>query len=564
MSIIVSDLTYHYLDQPNLFESISFSIPTGGKVSLVGNNGVGKSTLLKLLARQLEPSSGNIRTVSPPYYVPQQIDISEQTVADALGVADKIDALHAIYAGSVDQLHYDILDDEWEVEDNCRTALDHWHLQDIPLELPMERLSGGEKTKVLLAGLTLHQPDIVLLDEPTNHLDLMARKRVYEYISGTRATVVVVSHDITLLNLLDFTYELTRKGIALYGGNYDFYQAQKEVEIHALEQQIDAEQRALRIARRRAEEIRERQEKRRSHGERSKQKGGVARIVLNARRNLSEKSSARLSEKHSGIIENRHQRLARLKEKQLRTGGLKVDFGNTILHDGKVLIRAEELNFGYKKERLIWTSPVDIEIRSGERIHLLGDNGSGKTTLLRLLLGELPPTLGRVIRSDFSHIYLDQEYALANRPLTVLELAEEYNLNHLADHEVRLRLNRALFPEESWNKSCLALSGGERMRLCLCCLMISNQIPDLFILDEPTNNLDLRSLSILTRTIRDYRGTLLVISHDTHFIHEIGISRSFSLPSPSGEEEPGSPGSGPAPPAGRHNGRWCRRGHIRS
>src|SRR5690606_28404144 len=135
--------------------------------------------LLKLLARQLEPSSGNIRTVSPPYYVPQQIDISEQTVADALGVADKIDALHAIYAGSVDQLHYDILDDEWEVEDNCRTALDHWHLQDIPLELPMERLSGGEKTKVLLAGLTLHQPDIVLLDEPTNHLDLMARKRVY-------------------------------------------------------------------------------------------------------------------------------------------------------------------------------------------------------------------------------------------------------------------------------------------------------------------------------------------------------------------------------------------------
>jgi ATPase subunit of ABC transporter with duplicated ATPase domains len=529
MSIVVSDISYHYFNQHTLFESVSFSISQGEKVSLIGNNGVGKSTLLKLLAGELISSSGNIRTESKPYYVPQQINIKEQTIAEALGVSEKINALNAIYGGSSEQIHYDILNDDWDMENRCHQALEYWGLRNVTLDSSISLLSGGEKTKVLLAGLILHKPDIVLLDEPTNHLDLSACKKLYEYISSAKASVVVVSHDVSLLNLLDTTYGLSPKGIRLYGGNYDFYREQKAIEDRALEQQIHAEQTALRVARKKAQEVRERQEKRSSQGEHSKQKDGVARIIMNARGNLAENSSTKLREKHSDIINNTRQRLSALRDRQLQNAELKINFEDAKLHKGKILISAHGLNFGYMKDEFLWQSPINIEIRSGERIHVRGNNGSGKTTFLKLLLRELSPIQGKIIRSDFSYVYLDQEYEQVNQPLSLLQLAEQYNKNNLADHEIKLRLNRALFPLESWDKNCQTLSGGERMRLYLCCLMISNHIPDIFVLDEPTNNLDLSSLSILTETIKNYRGTILIISHDEYFINEIGVTNSIQL-----------------------------------
>lgn len=139
------------------------------------------------------------------------------------------------------------------------------------------------------------------------------------------------------------------------------------------------------------------------------------------------------------------------------------------------------------------------------------------------------PTTGEIKQYDFSYIYLDQTYSQMNTESTVLELAQKYNYNNLLDHEIKLRLNSPLFPKDMWNKSCLTLSGGERMRLYLCCLMISNHIPDLFILDEPTNNLDLSSLSILTRTIKSYRGTLIIISHDYNFTNKIDVAQTINI-----------------------------------
>ena len=176
MSIIISDISYHYFNQHSLFESVSFSVSQGEKVSLIGNNGVGKSTLLKLLAGELVSSSGNIRTESKPYYVPQQINIKEQTIAETLGISEKINALNAIYGGSTEQIYYDILNDDWDIENKSRLALKYWELQEIALDFSISQLSGGEKTKVLLCGLTVHKSDIVLLDERTYHLDLSVRK----------------------------------------------------------------------------------------------------------------------------------------------------------------------------------------------------------------------------------------------------------------------------------------------------------------------------------------------------------------------------------------------------
>jgi ATPase subunit of ABC transporter with duplicated ATPase domains len=526
MSIVVCDISYRYFNHQSLFEHISFSVPTNGKVSIVGNNGSGKSTLLKLLTGELRPSSGSIRCLSQPYYIPQQTGIAGQSISEALGIAEKINALHFIYNGSNEQSHFDQLADDWDIESQCSLALDYWGLKGIDCNFPMDSLSGGEKTKVFLAGLLIHKPEIILLDEPTNHLDQTGRQKLYDYIINSKATVVVVSHDITLLNQLETTFELSGKSIELYGGNYAFYKEQKEMEENALAQQINSEETALRLARKKAQEVKERQEKRVRKGE--KDTSGIPRVLLNRRKEKGENTGAKLSRKHADIITGSRQKLIELQKQQRDICQLKIDVEDARLHNGKVLVSAQDVNFEYAKEKTLWPTPLNVEIRSGERIHIKGDNGTGKTTLIKLLTGELTPSIGEIRKSDFSYIYLDQQYSQVHRDITILELAESYNHN-LLEHEIKLRLNRALFPKETWNKSCLTLSGGERMRLYLCCLMISNHIPDMFILDEPANNLDLSSLSILTGTVGNYRGTLIVVSHDKYFTNELGITKSIEL-----------------------------------
>lgn len=527
MSIIIRGASFHYYQQQPLFECINLSVASGKKVSIIGNNGTGKSTLLKLIAGELSISSGSIHCASTPYYIPQQIGITGISISQALGVSDKIEALHAICNGSDKYAYYDILADDWEIESRCRAALDAWGLPNIDLTTSIDSLSGGEKTKLLLAGMSIHHPAITLLDEPTNHLDATSRRKLYEFIINSKATILIVSHDITLLNLLEETYELSPKGIKVYGGNYEFYQAQTEVEEQALNQQINAEETALRLARKKAQEIKERQERRVNRG--AKETSGVPRIILKGRADKGENTEAKLSEKHLGILTRKQHNLSELRQQQRTKSELKVDFGNTQLHSGKLLVKATGINFGYVADKFIWETPLNIEVRSGERIHLKGDNGTGKTTLLKLLLGEMTPPIGEVTKVDFSFVYLDQAYSQVNTSLSILELAQKYNFHHLLDHEIKLRLHRALFPKETWGKPCDTLSGGERMRLFLCCLMISNHIPDLFILDEPTNNLDLSSLHILTTTIKNYQGTVLLISHDNRFIEEIGITRAIEL-----------------------------------
>ncbi len=210
------------------------------------------------------------------------------------------------------------------VEARCRAALDHWGLATAGLDTPLDRLSGGEQTKVYLAGLTIHSPEVILLDEPTNHLDATTREKLYDWAEATRATVLVVSHDVSLLRRLDITYELSGKGLRLYGGNYDFYREQKALEEGALADRISAEETALKQACRRAQEVRERQERRVNRA--GKTTSGTPRIILNARHDRGENTGAKLSEKHASIIDESRTRLIELRSHQRRTADLRIDF----------------------------------------------------------------------------------------------------------------------------------------------------------------------------------------------------------------------------------------------
>jgi len=222
--LILQGVTYIHPNRDLLFADINLVINKQNKIALIGNNGTGKSTLLNLLAGNLYPSGGLVSASSKPYYVPQIFgQFNEYTVARALHIEDKLKALKEILKGNVTDANLTILDDDWSIEERCKKAFVHWQLDGVDLAQKMETFSGGQKTKVFLAGILIHRPEIVLLDEPSNHLDILSRNILYDYIQTTKNTLMVVSHDRTLLNLLDVVYELNKRSITVYGGNYDFY-----------------------------------------------------------------------------------------------------------------------------------------------------------------------------------------------------------------------------------------------------------------------------------------------------------------------------------------------------
>jgi len=527
--ILLQHISFGFPGGDLLFNNTNLTIPSHTKSALVGSNGMGKSTLLKIIAGEIQLLNGNITISDSVFYVPQMFgNFNHLTIAECLKIDQKLNALQKITNGEVDEIYFEILNDDWDIEERCQHALEHWGLDNFDLNQTLKGLSGGQKTKVFLAGIQISQPDIIILDEPTNHLDLEGRKLLYDLIDKADATVVIVSHDRTLLNLVDTIFELSNQGIATYGGNYDFYAEQKEVEEEALHNDIHAKERALKKAKEKERETLERKQKLDAKGKQKQEKSGVARIMMNTLRNNAEKNSSKLKSVHAEKISGISDGLRDLRSSLKNSEQMKVNFNDSNLHSGKILIAAEDINFNYGKGNL-WKENLSLEIRSGERISIKGSNGSGKTTLIQLLLGNTEPSEGKIDRTDFNSIYIDQEYSLIDNDSTLYDFVQTFNDNALQESEVKTLLSRFLFGKDTWEKKCGMLSGGERLRLLLCGLSISNKAPDMIILDEPTNNLDLQNVEILTHSIKDYHGTLMVISHDEVFLKEIGIDRELIL-----------------------------------
>ena len=565
MSISIQQISYIHPDKEVLFSDLNFAISKGQKLGLVGNNGCGKSTLLQIIAGQLSPSSGVIVRPDELYYIPQHFgQYDSLTIAQALRIERKQQALHAILSGDASNENFVVLDDDWNIEERSIAALDLWGLGQFTLSYPMNLLSGGEKTRVFLAGMDIHHPPVILMDEPTNHLDSSGRQRLYDWVEKCRSTLLVVSHDRTLLNLLPEICELEKHQINYYGGNYEFYKEQKTLMQEALQQRIEEKEKALRIARKVAREMAERRDKQNVRGEKNHIKKGVPRIVLNALQGKSEKSTSKLNSTHQEKAEKLTDERNQLRSSLSPTATLKTDFNSSSLHTGKILVTAKEINFGYHPNSInshiqmnneanladtgnhpspdsndiqdnsdfkqqLWQTPISFQLKSGDRLRIEGANGSGKTTLLKLITGQFQPQEGNLTRMEFTYVYLNQEYSIIDNRNSILEQAYAFNNRNLPEHEIKTILNRYLFPASEWDKSCRKLSGGEKMRLAFCCLMISNNTPDMFILDEPTNNLDIQSIEIITATIKNYTGTVIVISHDDYFIQEIGIEQRILL-----------------------------------
>lgn len=249
---------------------------------------------------------------------------------------------------------------------------------------------------------------------------------------------------------------------------------------------------------------------------------------MNTFRNNAEKSTARVKGAHEEKVSSLVDDLQELRKALPDIDKMKLGFENANLHKGKILINATAVNFGYGDHPL-WQEPLSFQITSGERLAIKGLNGSGKTTLIKMMLGVLLPQTGSITSQAGKTVYIDQDYSLIDNGLSVYEQAQIFNHSALQEHEIKIRLTRFLFTKEYWDKACSTLSGGEKMRLLLCCLTIDQQAPDMMILDEPTNNLDIQNVEILTAAINAYNGTLIVISHDQYFLEEVRATRIISL-----------------------------------
>lgn len=527
MSIVnIQDFTYKHPNREILFENVSMQINEGQKAALVGRNGTGKTTLLKAIYNYNNFSA--IKVETEPYFVPQHIEVyNEMSIGEVLGADKKIKAINAITAGDTSQENFDILGDDWDIENELNIALDYWDLKNFDINAKLINLSGGEKVKVFLAGITLNNPKFVILDEPTNHLDYHSREKLYKWIKETSATLLIVSHDRFLLNLLTDIYELSKNKISFYSGNYDSFVQQKEVEHNALMRQIESQRQELKKTKKVQQEVAERRQKQESRGKKSTEKKGLPRIVANARKGFAQNTTADIADKHSKKISEVTNTIHQLQEKADSTQGLKLKIEDSDLHKGKVLAEAIGINYTYGKN-LIWKDDLNFIILSGERILIKGNNGSGKTTLIQLITEKREVSKGNLKLADSEYLYLDQNYSLVDLSKTVYEQAQSYNIN-MPEHEVKTHLARSQFPEETWDKPCNVLSGGEKMKLSLCSLIISNKIPDLLVLDEPTNNIDIDSMAVLSSTIKEFEGTLIIISHDKYFVNEMNINKEIDL-----------------------------------
>lgn len=524
MSITINNLSYIHSDKEILFQNINFSISTGEKAALIGNNGSGKSTLLQILSGQLQPSNGEIIYLDKPYYIPQHFgQYDNLTIAQALGVDSKLKVLQAILNGETSIDNLTALDDDWSIEHRIEAALLSWNLQSLDLSQTMKSLSGGEKTKVFLSAISIHSPATILLDEPSNHLDSESRRLLYNFIKKSKATMVVVSHDRALLNLLKPTIELKKDSVEIYGGNYDFYETLKEEKINALQAQLDENEKTLKQARQKAKDIAEQKQKNEVRGKKQKQKAGIPRIAMGTLKDKAEQSGAKLRNTHDEKLNEISYDIKQIREHIRTEEILKIDINQSNLHHGKILIEAKDINFSYSLKPL-WENPLNFQIRSGNRIRITGNNGDGKTTLIKIMTGKLKPSNGSIFIANFKHLYIDQEYSIIDNTISVFDQVEGFNDRHLLEHELKMLLHRYQFSNSAWDRKCAQLSGGEKMKLILCCLAISNNMPDMIILDEPTNNLDIHSQKILISAIKNFGGSVLVISHDQHFIDEINVN----------------------------------------
>ncbi|MEH1972328.1 MAG: ABC-F family ATP-binding cassette domain-containing protein [Nostoc sp.] len=504
--LLAENLAYELSLDRTLFQKVQVSIEAGDRIALVGNNGVGKSTLLKILASKISPKIGSVLCHGVVYYLPQISTIKQEITVDTV--------LNFLIS---------ISDEWWKIEDILQTKF-HTILD---LYLPITNLSGGEITKLFLAiGLSQHS-NLLLLDEPTNHMDLEALESLRQFLLNFTGAYVIVSHKPFFLDqVTDITWELTPVGLKVYGGNFSQYREQKEIELEAALRSHEAARKELKRTQATAMQEQQRAAQSSRNGHAKFINGSIDRMAAGLIKTKAEASTGTAKKKHEAAVAKANQKVAETKVKTTKVTSIQLEEKN---QKRRNLIHIQGANLRVSERLFIQN--IQLHVSSGERIAIIGANGSGKSSLVKAILGMQNQAAvlesGEVLLAPaMKAVYLDQTYELVNRRHTILENMQAANPN-LSYQLLRQQLGHFLFKYDDVHKSASVLSGGELARLAIAMISISEI--DLLILDEPTNNLDIETVEQMVVGINDYQGALWVISHDIDFLSRINITQGFKL-----------------------------------
>lgn len=519
-AVLLTGVTFTWPDGTIQFHDVDAAIGPG-RTGLIGANGTGKSTLLRLVAGELTPAAGSITTSGAVGYLPQQLTLrTHLTLAELLGVRTRLDALRAIESGDADPRHFDALADDWDVEARTRAVLDSTGLRGIGLDRPVGTLSGGETVLAALAGLRLDGAGVVLLDEPTNNLDRPARHRLYDTLAAWRGALVVVSHDVALLDLMDDTAELRGGSLSVFGGGYTAYRAHLAQEQAAAEQAVRSAEQKLRTEQRQRVEAQTKLARRQRYAKTDFENKRKPKIIMNQRKSEAQASAGRLRTELDEKVLAARAALDRQQERVRRDRRISIALPDPGVPAGRRL--AELLDARPDRPPIVLQGP--------QRVALTGRNGIGKTRLLESLIN--PDTATSVAVAARRHTdrigYLPQRLDTLADDLSILD-AVRGAAPHTPPGTVRANLARFLFRADTVHRRVGDLSGGERFRVALARLLLADPPHQLLVLDEPTNNLDLDSVTELVDALDAYRGGLLVVSHDEAFLSRLGIAEWVHL-----------------------------------
>jgi len=471
------------------------------RIGLIGYNGTGKSTLLKLFAGEYQPSAGTVeRSRSTTIgYLHQDLlsfDTAESIVEVALHAFDRAkkiqkeldDLAHRIEEASTDELLHQYSEKLHEFEDAGGYTIEHrteevlqgLGFSNADLKRPYREFSGGWRMRVLLAKMILQQPDLLLLDEPTNHLDLPSIEWLEKYLQHYKGAVVIVSHDKYFLNrMVKKIVELYQKELHIYNGNYDFYEVEKAQRVELQQRAYENQQDFIR-----------------------QQERFIERFKAKASKAAAAQS-----------VMKRLEKLDRIEEVEIERPNIRINF-NIDKTPGRVLVELKDVSKSFKNIDIL--EHASAEIDRGDKIALIGANGKGKSTLLRIIAGTEPfegeRKWGHNVEEAF---YAQHQLEALNVNNTILDEMKEAG-SKKTELELRTLLGCFLFSGDDADKKIRVLSGGEKARVALAKTMISKA--NFLMLDEPTNHLDMHSNELLIEALNRYEGSLILVSHDRYFI----------------------------------------------
>jgi ATPase subunit of ABC transporter with duplicated ATPase domains len=458
--ISLSNVFFNYDSASDLFANLSLTVTDSERVAIIGDNGCGKTTLLKILSGDIVINSGNVARNATVYYMKQ---------------------LHE-----------------------------------------PDSKSGGERQRFELARAFDSGAEILLLDEPTNNLDIDARSEFFARMDAYPFGMVIVSHDRELLGHMDKIIEISNGQLKVYGGNYDFYVRQKNLEMENLRSKYTDSEKAVRRLNRTIDIA----QNTRQHHEAKQRKdiatGKRSPIAANALKGKSQETEA----KKRAIIQKKLDKQIEIQQslsEQMRDDKIKIPVPNKPFYS-KELIKIANLHFAYG-DKVIFDN-FDFTMYGGTRIRLCGKNGAGKTTLLKIICGELTANSGTV--KTFGKIaYLNQDLSLLTRDKTIIE--NIMDISGCLKHDAHVIAANFGFRGDSSNKKVYMLSGGELLKATLAAVLGGENQPDLLILDEPTNNLEIKSIAILEDALNQYRGAILLVSHDEIFAKNIKVDNGIEI-----------------------------------